>query len=194
VIRRRIRALALLTAVLIVTIGLGSASALTLLPLDLPALTDGAADIFVARVERTASGYDDHGLPAVWTTFAIAERLKGGPNTTVTLKQLGSAFADRTIVPHAALPRFQPGETVLLFVHGESALGFTSPVGLAQGCFRVHEQNGERLAENDVGNRNLAAPPATTRALGPAATASTPGAVPLETLLARVRALVEPAP
>jgi hypothetical protein len=193
VIRRRIRLLAALAAALGAALGPGSAPALTLLPLDLPALASGAADVFVARVERTVGGYDDHGLPAVWTTFAVAERLKGAPETTVTLKQLGARFGAAEIVPHRALPRYRTGETVLLFVHGPSALGFTSPVGLAQGCFRVHERNGERVVENDVGNRNLAPPPTAARARG---VPSEPGssAVPLDDLLGRVRTIVAATP
>ena len=66
------------------------AAAMTVLPLDLPAMTDAAARIFVGRVERVATGRDASGLPATWTTFAVVEGLKGTPGGHVIVKQLGA--------------------------------------------------------------------------------------------------------
>ena len=172
----------------------GAAAAMTVLPLDLPELTEQAARIFVGRVERVETGRDPNGLPATWTTFVVAEPLKGVTATHLTVKQLGARFGDAT-VPHAALPRYRPGESVVLFVHPESALGFTSPVGLGQGCFRVRALAGASVVENDVGNRNLGTAAGAARTLGgPAAGADLPAALPLATLVGRVRALVAAAP
>lgn len=171
---------------------------MTLLPLDLPELTGQAERIFVGRVETVASGRDQSGLPAVWTTFAVEQPLKGWPGAAaphhVTLKQLGTGFggADAAVVPHSALPRYRAGESVVLFVHPDSALGFTSPVGLGQGCFRIGEHDGVRTVENDVGNRNLSSTATAAQARGnAAATRPSPATpLPLATLLARVHALV----
>jgi hypothetical protein len=77
----------------------------------------------------------------------------------------------------------------VLFVQPESALGFTSPVGLGQGCFRLHQRNGMTVAENDLGNRNLTSESPALRAPGAATNVGAP--LPLETLLTRVRALVD---
>ncbi len=170
------------------------ASAMTILPLDLPAMTGQAARIFVGRVERIESGRDASGVPATWTTFAVSERVKGPVGDTVTVKQLGTSFgsADGPVLPHPALPRYRVGESVVLFMQPESVLGFTSPVGLGQGCFRVRSERGAAVAENDVGNRNLAPASAPARTLGATVTAA-PSAAPLalDALLARVRALVD---
>ena len=171
-----------------------AAHAVTLLPLDLPELTGRAERIFVGRVETVATGRDANGLPAVWTTFAVEQPLKGwtgSPPAHLTLKQLGAGFggAGATVVPHAALPRYREGESVVLFVHPDSTLGFTSPVGFGQGCFRIDERGGVPTVENDVGNANLAsAGPARGRAL--ATGAASAGPIPLAPFVARVQALV----
>jgi hypothetical protein len=174
------------------------ARALTLLPLDLAQLTSGAGRVFLGRVERVDTGRDANGLPAVWTTFAVDETLKGEARAHITLKHLGTTFggAGGSVVPHAGIPRYLPGEAVVLFVHPESALGFTSPVGLGQGCFRVRDRDGRRVAENDVGNRNLAAEAGAARVQRGPAGAAIPTAepLPLDTLLGRVRALVDAPP
>ncbi len=176
-----------------------TAWAMSVLPLDLAALTAEAGRIFVGRVERVDTGRDAAGLPAVWTTFTVAQTLKGGPGERVTVKQLGASLgepggAGTPIAPRPGLPRYTPGESVVLFVHPESTLGFTSPVGLGQGCFRIRERDGETVVENDVGNRNLSgdAGSARTRAGSgvPPSLDAAPAPVPLDAFLGRVRTLV----
>jgi hypothetical protein len=187
---RRSRAMLVVALAMLVLAPTVPSSAMTLVPLGLAELTGGAGRIFVARVERVEAGRDAEGLPAVWTTFAVSETLKGPASEHVTLKQLGTSFggADARIAPHADVPRYEPGESVVLFVHPESTLGFTSPVGLGQGCFRIRDRDGTRVAVNDVGNRNLVAPAGAARTLaGPDPTAAS---LPLATLIARVRGLV----
>ena len=192
----RVAARARLAVVVLLLLGLpaGAARAVTLLPLDLPELTGRAERIFIGRVETVAAGRDANGLPAVWTTFAVEQPLKGftgSPPDHVTLKQLGAAFGgtDAPVVPHAVLPRYRAGESVVLFVHPDSTLGFTSPVGFGQGCFRIDEQGGVRTVENDVGNANLGAGGA-ARGRALAASAASAGPIPLATFVARVQALV----
>jgi hypothetical protein len=180
---------------LLLALATGSGHAMTLLPLDLPQLTGQAERIFVGRVEHVATGRDANGLPAVWTTFAVDEPLKGWQGAApghVTLKQLGASFGGAPVVPHTALPRYREGESVVLFVHPDSTLGFTSPVGLGQGCFRIGEHDGVRTVENDVGNVNLSSTATATQARGNAAAGGTQpsGPLTLATLVARVRALV----
>ena len=195
---RRSRVALLATLAMVVLASAVPSPAMTLLPLGLAELTDGAARIFVARVERVAVGHDAHGLPAVWTTFAVAETLKGPVDAHVTVKQLGASFGGTGahVVPHADVPRYEAGESVVLFVHPESALGFTSPVGLGQGCFRIHDRGGTTVAVNDVGNQNLVAPAGAARTLGGTdrARAAAEASLPLATLLARVRGLVDGPP
>ena len=171
----------------------GPAQAMTILPLDLPAMTGQAARIFVGRVERIAAGRDAGGLPATWTTFTIIEPVKGTVGDTLTVKQLGTSLAgpDGQVLPHPAVPHYRVGESVVLFLQPESALGFTSPVGLGQGCFRVRTEHGTSVAENDVGNRNLGAPSTGARTLATAPVADASAApLALDALLARIRGLV----
>ncbi len=180
------------------------AAAMTIVPLDLPELTGQAERIFVGRVERVDAGRDANGLPATWTTFSVEQQVKGAAAAHLTLKQLGTSIAPTgastapanggvtTVLPHPGLPRYRPGESVLLFVHPESALGFTSPVGLGQGCFRVRDEHGTTVAANDVGNLNLAGPSSGVRTRATAApSAARPGEpIPLDVLLERVRTLM----
>jgi hypothetical protein len=185
--RRSLLAAAMLAA-LVSPVG-----AMTVLPVDLPAMTEDAERIFVGRVERVATGRDTHGLPATWTTFSVAERLKGPGAGSVTLKQLGTSLGGdpAQVRPHPELPRYQVGETVVLFVHAESALGFTSPVGLGQGCFHVRGAPAAAVVENEVGNRNLAGSIAPRALAAPHAAAGASGPVPLDAFLVRVRGLVD---
>jgi len=177
----------------------GAAWAMSVMPLDLADLTAEAGRIFVGRVERVDTGRDAGGLPAVWTTFTVAQTLKGGAGDRVTLKQLGVTLGepgkpggpDTPIAPRTGLPSYTPGESVVLFVHPASTLGFTSPVGLGQGCFRIRERDGATVVENDVGNRNLTVDGASARTrAGSAVTAP----LPLDAFLERVRTLVAVTP
>lgn len=172
------------------------AAALTVRPLDLDELTNGAGTIFVGRVTRVDPGVDERGIAAVWTTFAVDDTLKGTAVPTVTLKQLGTPLG---VGAFPSVPRFAPGEAVMLFVHPVSALGFASPVGLGQGTFRIHERDGRRVVANDVGNRNLdaagaGAPAGARRAAPPDVAPGAPADLPLDTLVTRVRTLVGATP
>jgi len=194
VVRRAGRLRSLLAALLLmVPIVARPASAMTILPLDLPELAHQAARIFVGRVERIETGHDANGLPVTWTTFAVVQKVKGSDGAEITLKQLGASLGgpDARVLPHPGLPQYRPGESVVLFIHPESALGFTSPVGLGQGCFRIRDDHGAAVVENDVGNRNLASPGAARALAGPTGSDTATAPLALDTLLGRVRALVD---
>jgi hypothetical protein len=199
-----------LAAVLLATTLLVPAAsrATTVLPLDLEGLTAAAGRIFQGRVIAVRSGRDGHGFPATWTTFAVDEALKGTAAATIEIKQLGNrgASTDGNIFRVPALPSYAVGDEVILFLHPESAEGFTSPVGLGQGRFRIRRGHGAPVAENDVGNTNLttattgASAPRSLTAPGNATAARSvdgdapPGAggaapVAVDELLTRVRAL-----
>ena len=122
----------------------------------------------MGRVVDVRSGTDANGLAVTWTTFDVEETVKGTAAGRRTVKQIGGADGAAFRVP--ALPRYRVGEELLLFLHGESRAGFTSPVDLGQGCFSIVRKDGAAEAVNDVGNRNLTAPPggAAARALADA--------------------------
>ena len=172
------------------------AAATTILPLDLAALTSAADRVFKGTVVATRSGRDGRGLPATWTTFAVEESLKGTLPRTIEIKQIGTdaPLADGAIYRVPALPHYQVGDEVILFLHPDSAAGFTSPVGLGQGRFRIRHGHGAATAENDVGNVNLRTPARAALArgaLGAGTVAAPPLAaapIPVDDLMGQIRA------
>ncbi len=182
------------------------AVATTLLTLDLGALTSGADRVFVGHVLSVRSGPDASGFPATWTTFAVDQAVKGALPATLTIKQLGArpSAEGGAIFRVPGMPEYREGEKVLLFLNPDSAGGFSSPVGLGQGCFRIAGDGADAVAENDLGNVNLgnttsaaaarakaaagsAAPDATAPGGVDAAPARAP--VPLAALIDQIRAL-----
>lgn len=173
---------------LLALLAVGTAAAMSVLPLNLEELTARADTIFVGHVTRVDPGTDEQGIAAIWTTFAIDQSLKGAPGPSLTLKQLATPFRGG---PFPSTPRFVPGESVVLFVHAASALGFASPVGLGQGTFRIRERDGERVVENQLANGTIEVGITTA---GRTMSGPSPGPLPLDALLARVRALVASTP
>jgi hypothetical protein len=126
------------------------------------------------RVEPAPPG--PGGLPATAITFAVRETLKGRAGPTLVIRQLGRPGSGPG-------PAFHAGEERLLFLPRAGALGFTHPVGLAQGSLEVvRRAAAPAVVVGDTVLRALAA--------------GEPGSagVPLDTVLARVRALVGPPP
>jgi hypothetical protein len=191
------------TAALAVLVLASPVRATTLRALDLAGLTTSAERVFVGTVTTIQAGPDASGLAATWTTFRVDETLKGNLAPTLTIKQLDAAAETRppgTVGPIfrvPGLPAYREGEKVLLFLNGDSPAGFTSPVGLAQGCFRISGDGATAQATNDVGNVNVTdvAPPvpagAASRSSAPLghAAAAPPRGLPLSELLGRVRAV-----
>jgi hypothetical protein len=161
-------------------------------PLNLEELTARAATIFSGTVVATGAAHDPLvGREVVAVTFAVDRPVKGARVPTLTVKLLGGDG-----VP--GLPRFRPGEEVVLFLYGESRLGLSSPVGLGQGRFRVTtDKQGRRVAINDFGNESLlrGLTPAGQTRLGPALDAwkARPD-VDAATLLDMAGALLAPGP
>jgi hypothetical protein len=80
------------------------------------------------------------GHPVRELTFEVEQSLKGDAGAGASLKI-------RMLDTVAGMPRFEPGEEVLLFLHAPSALGLTSPVGLGQGKIDlVRDKHGQRVA------------------------------------------------
>ena len=60
---------------------------------------------------------------------------------------------DGTVARVPGLPRYGVGEEVVLFLRGESGRGFTSPVGLGQGVYRVTRVHGRPFVRGDLPGR-----------------------------------------
>ncbi len=116
-------------------------------PMTLDEVTAEAQRVVHAIVTDVVSGRDEHGVPATWTTFAVVHTMKGPEHPTLTIKQYGVSqpLEDGTILRLAGVPTYTVGEEVVLFLRGTSASGFTSPVGLGQGAYRVKRRTAGRV-------------------------------------------------
>jgi len=115
-------------------------------------LTAEAKRIVHGRVTDVQSGRDEFGAPATWVTIAVSRALKGQVSGQLTIKQFGAdePLPDGAIFVVAGLPRYALGEEIVLFLRGDSGRGFTSPVGLGQGVYRVTRAGGEAFVRSDL--------------------------------------------
>jgi hypothetical protein len=120
--------------------------------MSLAEVTHEAARIVHATVRQVRVGRDQSGLPATWVTLDVTRILKGDGRGQLTIKQYGVAtpLPDGTITRVAGLPRYRVGEEVVLFLSGTSSRGFTSPVGFAQGAYRVSRPGGAPRVRSDL--------------------------------------------
>ena len=106
------------------------------------------------RVERDAST----NRIVTYTTFTVADVIKGDVGSTYTIKQIGGELPDEAVVRHIhGIPKFQVGEEYVVFMAGVSSAGFSSPIGLSQGRFKVKRENGRRQVTNGRDFRELTA-------------------------------------
>jgi hypothetical protein len=141
-------------AALALALVLGAATpapATVVLRLPLARIASEAGRIVHGTVVDVRSGRDDAGLPATWITLDVARTVKGPAARRLTLKQLGVAepLPDGTAGRIAGLPHYAIGDEVVLFLHPESRRGFTSPVGLGQGTYRVSRATGRAEVRRD---------------------------------------------
>ena len=149
--RRALGIAALATGIVVATTTLSHATSVQRLTLD--QTVQRAERIVHATVGEMHSGRDQAGLPATWITLQIARTLKGAQRRQVTIKQYGVAepLPDGSVARIAGLPRYTVGEEVVLFLHPDSRRGFTSPVGLGQGCYRINRAALRPRVRRDVG-------------------------------------------
>jgi hypothetical protein len=89
-------------------------------------------------------------------TIEVDRTLKGHAGRRLVFKMYSGGRGRGMDAGPIGLPRFEPGEELILFLYPESRSGLTSPVGFGQGKFRrLLDKNGEELAINDFGNRSL---------------------------------------
>jgi len=114
-----------------------------------------AARVVHATVIDVHSDRDEWGAPATWITFDVARTLKGSVARQLTIKQFGTAapLDDGSLARIPGLPRYTVGEEVVLFLRGDSARGFTSPVGLGQGVYRVVHRGARRAVQSDLAGK-----------------------------------------
>ena len=124
-------------------------SATTVLPLSLQQLSDRAELIFYGSVlENEVIRDGNNSRIATLTRFQVHDLIKGQAADTHTIKQIGGEIAGgRTLRIHG-VPRYEVGESYVIFLPRPSSLGFSSPVGLQQGNFTVTETDGVKSVSN----------------------------------------------
>ena len=86
--------------------------------------------IFSGLCTGSERRYDaETGREVVFVQFTVTQMLKGEEVDEITFKM------SKVAVDMGNVPTFTRGEEVILFLYGKSDVGFTSPVGLAQGTF-----------------------------------------------------------
>lgn len=127
-----------------------SVSASLLVPLDLQRLTSIAQLVLHGRVLSQEVVLDEASKQVVTiTTFEVIENIKGTTEATHSIKQIGGRLPDSNIT-HTVIdvPRYRIGEEVIVFLPEPSRLGFSSPVGLSQGNFRLEQRDGQTIVRN----------------------------------------------
>ncbi len=149
-------------AILIVSFSVGQSKATMVLSVNLEQMTETADRIFLGTVQSVEDAYDSDGRWCQFVTFSIIETYKGNLSSNLKIKQVNSKPTDtddETIVRSTmfqGVPQYKVGEEVVVFLHGDSPIGFTSPVGLSQGAFRVvKDDNGGKKLVNGAGNLGL---------------------------------------
>ena len=94
-------------------------------------------------------------IPVIEYVFQVEGGIKGvDTGERVVFRQLRGSQEEKVGVP--GMPVYQKDQEFLLFLHGDSRLGLTSPVGFAQGVFEVRRtEQGEIRVINALENRNL---------------------------------------
>ena len=137
-------------------------AATSLRVMNLEDLVGDSQRIFSAVCQSVSSGFDDNNLPYTSYSFLVTDSILGVTNQQVVeIKQFGLAEPiqlDNGVTQLsriAGMPRYVAGQEYMLFLTRESRLGFSSPIGLLQGAFRVQGRGNSRMVVNGMGNANL---------------------------------------
>lgn len=140
------------------------ARATLVLPLNLEEMSGRADKIFIGECESVVEGSDAKNFPATFITYRVLEMIKGESTPRISFKQYGvlqnkldrfrdsSATVEMTPyiygqVTHAV------GERAIIFLRGDSELGFSGVVGMGQGKFLIRKDAaGTAIAENEFHN------------------------------------------
>jgi hypothetical protein len=101
-------------------------------------MVEAAGSIFTGLVVDVRGGLDENDDIVTYTTFIVERPIKGSFATWITIKQFGGeANGLSTYLSH--MRYFQSGERVLLMLHPESDMGFTSPIAMNQGVWDISD-------------------------------------------------------
>lgn len=113
--------------------------------------------VFLGRCVKALPLVNEAGLPVMEYTFEVAEDFKGTKvGQPLVFRQLRTPSGGMKGLP--GVPGFKAGQEAVVFLHSDSRIGLTSPVGLQQGVFAVQRDNrAEPALLNSLGNQNLGA-------------------------------------
>ena len=116
-----------------------SLSAASVTPAGLERLLGSAEYVFHGRCLSNQVELDiGSNLVVTYTTFEVLDAVKGEPGSTHTIKQIGGYLPGSNVYMNwPGVPRFVVGEEYVIFLPPQSSAGFSSPVGLGQGKFKV---------------------------------------------------------
>ena len=143
------------------------AEAGTAVRMDIPALVDGAGLAVEARVLSAEPVLAANGLICTEYLLAVDRTFWGADLTLRKVRLPGGDAVDGKSLYIPGVPRLVPGEDAILFLSEEGAHGFSMPIGLAQGKFRV-------VLDKQTGQRTLARTHAGLELLDPATGAVQP--------------------
>jgi len=143
-------------AVFIVWLGCFSLLGTSVRQLNLSEMVLYADRVFYGHCMSAETMFDaENGVTVREYRFYVKESLKGvTEGDEVVVRQLLRMGSQGPSVP--GIPSYRKGQELLLFLHGDSKLGLTSPVGLQQGTFNpLKLESGEIGFVNPLKNRNL---------------------------------------
>jgi hypothetical protein len=107
-------------------------------------------------VSVNASKDPETGILSSFITIDVSENFFGAGDGWITLKILASRTAGGAR-KFTELPEYSPGQEIIAMFYAPSEIGFTSPVGMAQGTFTVitDPRTGERNVRNGMDNARL---------------------------------------
>lgn len=149
------RSIRLVAIILVGILGTYSLSGTSVRQVNLSEMVEFADRIFYGQCISAETKLDpDSGVIVQEYRFRVLESLKGVSESEVTIRQLSNLGRGGPAIP--GMPTYQKGQALLLFLHGDSRLGLTSPVGMTQGTFRARKlSSGEVGFMNPQRNRNL---------------------------------------
>ena len=134
-----------LPVALVMSMGLVGATSIR--PVNLEELVQISDRVFVGTVLEIRHKPGPGGLPTRVTRFGVTEMVKGqlGKSRQIDLAQIWTGSNRQQGVSPLPQPGFFPGEEVLVFLHGDSPLGLSSPVGFGLGKLSVESVVGGRV-------------------------------------------------
>ena len=126
-----------------------SLPALLVLSLNLEEIVKHAEQIFEGECLEVVDGSDANNRQVQFITFKVDKTYKGEPGNRFTFKQIVMDSA-------MELPRYEPGERVILFVSRPGRTGLSAPIGLKQGKFIISEdKDGNKWVSNGQSNTKI---------------------------------------